>query len=346
MSYRKDHRVTLVKLGVFAAISAVIAAFLVTIVSDTPPGAMTSYTGVFEDVSGLQAGDEVRVASVAVGKVDSIDLGARNSVEVRFDVPSDIPLTTTTRATVRYKNLIGDRYLELAKPDGPSQPLGSDGVIPIGRTAAALDLDTLLNGFKPLFAGLAPKQINALSAELIQVLQGQNGAVASLVNTIASFTTTVAKRDELVGRVIDNLNAVLGTVDQHRGELSQVITQLTSLSKGLDRDAPTVLAALDQIDTIARDGEDLLDRTDETLPADLAGLRSVAGNLHRKDDQLASILDQMPGHYEAVMPAGSFGNFFNFYLCGLRLRITPENDPTAKPVTTPWINSDVARCES
>lgn len=345
MTYRTKHRATLLKLSVFAAVSAAIAAYLAILVSDSSPDSMTSYTAVFEDVSGLQEGDEVRVASVAVGKVESMTIGARNTVRVGFGVPTDIPLTHTTKATVRYKNLIGDRYLELAKPDRPSQPLGANRTIPISRTAAALDLDTLLNGFKPLFAGLAPKQINALSTQLIKVLQGQNGAVASLVTTIASFTTTVAERGELVGRVIDNLNAVLGTVDQHREELSQVITQLKDLSKGLDKDAPTVLAALGEIDTVAVSGEDLLARTDQTIAADLAGLRTVTGNLDRKDDQLASILDQLPGHYQAVMPTGSFGNFFNFYLCGLQLRITPEADPTAKPVTTPWINSDAARCQ-
>lgn len=345
MTHRSNHRVTLVKLSAFAAVSAAIAAYLVILVDDSPPDSMTSYTAVFKDVSGLQVGDEVRVASVAVGKVDAMGIGTRNTVRVAFDVPADIPLTRTTRATVRYKNLIGDRYLELAKPDGQSELLGENRTIPVSHTAAALDLDTLLNGFKPLFAGLAPKQINALSAQLIKVLQGQNGAVASLVTTIASFTTTVAERGELVGRVIDNLNAVLGTVDQHRDELSQVITELKNLSKGLDKDAPTVLAALGEIDNVAVSGEDLLARNDQTIAADLAGLRTVTGNLDRKDDQLASILDQLPGHYQSVMPTGSFGNFFNFYLCGLRLRITPESDPTAKPVTTPWINSDTARCQ-
>lgn len=134
MTYRTKHRTTLLKLSVFAAVSAAIAAYLAILVSDSSPDSMTSYTAVFEDVSGLQEGDEVRVASVAVGKVESMKIGARNTVRVGFDVPADIPLTLTTRATVRYKNLIGDRYLELAKPDGTSQPMGRSGPSrPAGR---------------------------------------------------------------------------------------------------------------------------------------------------------------------------------------------------------------------
>ncbi|NHA01238.1 hypothetical protein G5V59_19030 [Nocardioides sp. W3-2-3] len=38
-------------------------------------------------------------------------------------------------------------------------------MIPIANTASALDLDTLLNGFKPLFAGLNPSQVNELSQQ-------------------------------------------------------------------------------------------------------------------------------------------------------------------------------------
>ena len=48
----------------------------------------------------------------------------------------------------------------------------------------------LFNGFKPLFTALDPEQVNQLSFEIIQVLQGQGGTVESLLASTASLTTT------------------------------------------------------------------------------------------------------------------------------------------------------------
>ncbi len=100
---------------------------------------------------------------------------------------------------MRYKNLIGDRYLELSDGNGQGNPLPDGATIPAQRTSPALDLDTLLNGFKPLFTGLDPTQINAVSTEIIQVFQGESGTVSSLLTTVGALTSTLADRDQLIG---------------------------------------------------------------------------------------------------------------------------------------------------
>ena len=58
-----------------------------------------------------------------------------------------------------------------------------------------------------------PKDVNKLSYEIIQVLQGEGGTIDSLLAHTASLTTTIAGKDEVIGQVIDNLNAVLDTVN-------------------------------------------------------------------------------------------------------------------------------------
>ena len=99
---------------------------------------------------------------------------------VDFDADPSVVLTTGTRAAVRYLNLVGDRYLELI--DGPVTRI-CHGVrrFRIERTQSALDLDLLLGGLKPVIRGLNPQDVNALSASLIQIFQGQGGTLAVVV---------------------------------------------------------------------------------------------------------------------------------------------------------------------
>ena len=75
--------------------------------------------------------------------------------------------------------------------------------IPLTRTVPALDLDSVIGGFKPLFRALSPDQVNALSGQLDQALQGQGATIASFLTQTAALTNTLADRDQLIGEVID-----------------------------------------------------------------------------------------------------------------------------------------------
>lgn len=343
MNRRQKLLVDGTKLTAFLVATLLMVAVLVVTTGNIHQGTSIDYHATFLDVSGLTPGDEVRVASVTVGRVKSVDVGRSASVRVSFSVDHSVRLTTSTTATVRYKNLVGDRYLELSRGSVPGHDLPAGGALGTRNTAAALDLDTLLDGFKPLFVGLSPTQINELSGQLVQVLQGQQGAVYRLVSTLSSFTGTIATREQLIGRVVHNLDSVLGSLDAHGDSVGTIIDQLTLVVGELSAKAPAILDATEHIDTMTADTADLLRQARTDLTPDLAGLRTVAGSLAANSGTVQSVLTGWPRHYRALLRAGSYGNFLNFFLCSVRLRLSPEG--SAHPVLTPWVSSDTARCQ-
>ena len=146
-----------------------------------------------------------------MGTVNGVSLRTDKKALVKFDADRSVVLTTGTRADVRYLNLVGDRYLELADGPGSTKMLPAGSEIPIDRTAPALDLDLLLGGLKPVTQGLNPQDVNALSASLIQVFQGEGGTLNSLLTKTSSFTNALADNSQTVQQLIDNLNTVVGT---------------------------------------------------------------------------------------------------------------------------------------
>ena len=177
---RGSLRATLVKFAVFGVVMAVLTAFLFFIFGQYRTGATAGYSAVFADASRLKAGQSVRVAGIRVGTVNSVSLRPDKTVVVKFDADRDIVLTEGTRAAVRYLNLVGDRYLDLVDGPGSTKRLPAGGQIPVDRTAPALDLDLLLGGLKPVIQGFNPQDVNALTASLIQVFQGEGGNLQSL----------------------------------------------------------------------------------------------------------------------------------------------------------------------
>ncbi|GAC1591495.1 MAG: MlaD family protein [Acidimicrobiales bacterium] len=339
---RRRERSDLIKFTIFLIVAGLFTYWVGVVISAYRPGDSANYRAVFADVSGLQVGDAVRIAGVDVGKVETIDVKNDATVLVGFSVLAGQPLNASTEATVQYRNLIGDRILQLSRPDKAGQVLHPGDTIPVSRTRPALDLDALLNGFKPLFAGLSPKDINAFSGELIQVLQGQSSAISSLVERTASVTTAIGQRQQLVGQVIRNLNKVAGTFDNRRDDVATLIDQLSLIVDGLNKQDTQVLDAASRVDGFARQATTLLADSRASLRPDLIELASVARGLNEKEDVLTAVLRKLPVHYKALSNTASYGNFFNFFLCGVRVEADGVGN---KPTITPWILSDVQRCK-
>ena len=339
---RRRERSDLIKFSIFLLIAAVFTYWVAVVTAAARPGDRVEYKAVFANVSGLETGDAVRIAGVDVGKVSHLAVQRDSSILVTFSVPKGQKLNISTEATIQYRNLIGDRVVQLTRPDAGASPLAIGGTIPESQTKPALDLDTLLNGFRPLFAGLAPDQINAFSGDLIKVLQGQSSAIATLVARAGSFTSTIGDRQQLVGEVIRNLNTVAGTFDSHRDDINILITELSKLVDGLHHQDTQVLDAADRINGFANDASSLLASAREDLKPDLLQLARTARGLNDEQSTLQAVLTKLPIHYAALQNTASYGNFFDFFLCGVRVQTGGLGEPS---LITPWILSDVSRCK-
>ncbi len=211
---------TLSKLAVFLVVSVLATVIVAASLLNLSASARTPYTALFTDASGLQPGDFVDIAGVQVGAVTGVRLQGTRAL-VTFTADSNQRLTTTTHADVDYANLLGQQLLSLQPGGRPGRLLPPAAVIPTSRTAPALDLTSIFNGFQPLFEALSPTQVNQLTASIIDVFQGESGTVADLVTQTASLTQNLAARQQLIGQVIDNLSSsVAGTLDQHSARSS------------------------------------------------------------------------------------------------------------------------------
>ncbi len=306
-----------VKLAIFTVVTIVLTGLLASTIGSLGFGDALTYRARFTDVTGLLPGDDIRIAGVRVGEVKKIRIVERSTAEVEFSVTEDVRLATSTRAKVRYRNLVGQRYVALTEGAGGTAALGQDGLIPLDQTEPALDLTTLFNGFRPLFQALDPKDINSFAYEIIQVLQGEAGTVQSLLTRVSSLTNALADRDSVIGRVIDNLNSVLGTVNARDTQLSELIVQLQRLVSGLSDDRKAIGDSLTSISDVAEATDDLVREGRPALKADIAALRTVTGTLDASEAIVEGVIRRLPSKLRTITRTASYGSWFNFYLCQL-----------------------------
>ena len=285
----------LTKLIIFVVITVTATAVLGLTIANVTFGGSDSYSARFSDVSSLNVGDDVRIAGVKVGEVQQISIVDRRQAEVKFNVESDGTLPASVTATIKYRNLVGQRYIDLAQGAGdPNRTLSPGGSIPLAQTKPALDLTELFNGFQPLFQALSPNDVNQLSFEIIQVFQGEGGTIDSLLASTASLTTTIANKDQVIGQVIDNLNTVLDTVNAHSAQLSGLITSLQQLVSGLAADRQPISQAIGDLGNLADTTAGLLDQGRAPLQQDIGNLGSLVNNLNANQATVQHFLQFLP----------------------------------------------------
>ena len=310
-----------VKLIIFVLVTTLATTLLAITIGNIQFGAKTSYKAVFSDATGVVKGDDIRIAGVKVGSVDGVDIVDRTQALVSFSVESATRITQSTYATIRYRNLVGQRYIALSQGSGGSGALHEGDTIPLSRTAPALDLTVLFNGFKPLFAAMTPEDVNKLSYELIQVFQGEGGTLEGLLNRTASVTNTLAARDRLVGDLISNLNQTLTTVGDRSQQLSDLIIQFRKFVTGLANDRNAILGSLNSISDLAVQTSQLVTGIRPGLTKDITQLRKVTANINSRRSEVDRALHVLPIKLTKVGRTAIYGSWFNFYLCDFTGRV-------------------------
>ncbi|WP_020669845.1 MCE family protein [Amycolatopsis nigrescens] len=306
------------KLVVFAVVTVFLTAVLGLTIGGVNFKPTKSYLAQFSDVLGLNAGDDVRMSGVKVGKVESVDPAGPEYAEVRFQLDRGRALAADATAALKFRNLIGQRYVALESDvPAPGGELPPGGTIPLARTKPAVNLTALLNGFKPLFQTLRPADLNQLAGELIQVLQGEGGTIDSVLVHTASLTSTLADRDAVIGQVIGNLNTVLDTVNSRGAELSGLITQTQRLVSGLAAQRKPIGDAISGLGELAVSTEGLLEQGRTPLKESIDGLASVSQHLNGNADLVESFLRNFPEKARKLTRVASYGSWLNFYLCGV-----------------------------
>jgi phospholipid/cholesterol/gamma-HCH transport system substrate-binding protein len=334
-------RALFVKFGIFALVMTILTGFLILIFGQYRTGSTNAYSAVFNDISGLKKGDSVRAGGLRVGTVDDVSLRGDHTIVVAFDADRDVPMSTGTKLAVRYLNLVGDRFLELVDGPGSTRVLPAGSQIPADRTTPALDLDLLLGGLKPVIQGLNPTDVNALSAALLQIFQGQGGTLDSLLSQSSSLSNGLADNNGVIEQLIDNLNEVVTTLADNGTQFSGAIDRLQRLVTELSENRDPIGDAIDSLDAGTASLADLLGQARPSLSESIGQLNRLAPLLDDHKEKLDVALGRAPENYRKLIRLGAYGSWLNIYICSLSFRVSDLQGNTA---VFPWFDQANGRC--
>lgn len=338
---KSNLRRVVVNLTVFITVCVVAAFGLMAIFANLRFSDEQIYRAEFTDVSGLEVDDFVRIAGVEVGQVKNISIAPDANAVVEFSADPSAMLTEGTKAQIRWENPIGDRYMALLEGPGNTRKLNPDATIPVARTEPALDLDTLLGGFRPLFRALDPEQVNTLSSALIQAFQGEGATIGSFLSQASLVTNTLADRDALIGQVIGNLNAVLGTFGGQTEQFGKAVDSLSQLVKALEERKTDVTNAVAYTNAASATVADLLTQVRKPFKEAVAQSDRATSIVLADHEYFDDLLNTLPDAYKKLARLGSRGDFIPEYLCSMSLKL---NGKGGQPTYVKLAEQTTGRC--
>lgn len=330
-------RSKLITFGIFAAISLALLALLYNTMINAVPGSTNGYRADFTNVSGLAAGDDVRVAGVRVGKVTGIRIVDGSHAQVSFELEKTQPILDNTQMVMRYQNLLGQRYLSLVQGPRRGAPLPPGSLVPYSRTSPGFDLTELLDGFRPLFDALRPADVNKLASSLIEVLQGEGGTIEQLLQQTTHLTSYVADRDQLFGAVLTRLTPVLDDFAGQGGQLRSTVHELALLMRGLARDRQSIGSSISHLSHLITSTSTLIADARQPVTLDTHLFRQVADVLANQRSQLTQALSAFGAAFGDLGRASSYRNAANVYLCTAWLQLgQAQINFSGNPQGGPW----------
>jgi phospholipid/cholesterol/gamma-HCH transport system substrate-binding protein len=270
----------------------------------------TEYHALMADVTGLNHGDQVKLAGVAVGQVSSITT-RQGLAYVSFGVDHDVKLPADTEVGIRWHNVLGQKYLYLY-PSGDLGPyLTAGATIPASHDEGDADLGEFLNALGPVIQSINPAEANAFVEGVLGGLQGNLDQVSSLIDNAATVSDTVGNLQLQVGRVIDNLSVVVGSLGGRSQDLQQVVSNLATISSALASRNDTLDAVVGNFSQVSGEFAHLLSANRGNLDTIISSLQTVASVIHAHRRDLDTDLSTLSAGLEPYTLISSYGQWFD-----------------------------------
>lgn len=305
---------TAIKFGLFVAVCLLFTVYLASTIGNTTFGGLIgrgpdTYTlaATFDDVTGLLVDDNVKVAGVPVGKVTSVRV-EEGEATVRMEIGSDHPLPSDSAAAIRWRNLIGQRYVYLFPGDAPTT--FEDGDV-VTETTDVIDLGELFNRLGPVVATIDEGQVNEFLQTVTSALEGNEADISQALDDLAFVAKGLGERDEAIGSLIGNLEVVSRTIADRDAQIETMLDNLAALAGTFSDNTALLDSAILEMGAFNRDLSGLLETNRDELASIVANLDDTLNTVESQLGPVQVALDRLDENGRAAFLSSRNGEFLN-----------------------------------
>lgn len=318
-------RAKVLRLAAFVVLTGFLTVWIARNISGGGAGPRYELTATFDDVAGMYDGDDVKLAGLTVGEVTDIEV-VEGKARVRFAVDEDVRLPSDSTVAVRWRNLIGQRFLGLEPGTAPDQLADGDTM---ERARNVVDLGQLVNQLVPLARAVSPDQINEILTTLLEAFEGNDATFDELLADLDTVLATLAERDDTIGQLLEDYDTITTAVASRDAQIGQMVDNLVAISTTFAGHDELLDEALVELSALAQGVDGLLDRTATDLGLTLDHLAVLTGTAAGNVDRLESALQGLPALFDELLTVTDRGAWLRVSLLCVTVNPGPCPLPTS-----------------
>ncbi|MEV0763285.1 MlaD family protein [Nocardia sp. NPDC050435] len=292
-SRRSDLRWGMAGLG--AALLLVIAIGAVYVTGTSPE---RTYAADLAQAGAVRPGDDVRIAGIPVGKVESLTLLA-DRVRMRFTVAEEVALGDRTTLDIRMLTVVGGYYVAV-EPAG-TEPLG-DAVIPQQRVRLPYNLtQTFQDAIEPV-RRIEGQTLRQDLAAVARSLSDSPDSVRAAIRAAESLVGVLDQQNSDISRTLALADEYLTALNENSDVLARLLITLGTLENIVQTNKAQVAQALDDLAVVLRDLTPLGRAWDRSLKERAQPLADAIPKLTELGARLGGLLDALRGLQQRLLP--------------------------------------------
>jgi phospholipid/cholesterol/gamma-HCH transport system substrate-binding protein len=274
-------------------------------------GGGETYSAAFSEAGGLKPGDEVRIAGVKVGKVETVDLDG-DHVKVTFKLKDDPDFGTETGASIRVKTILGAKYLAL-HPKGPGQ-LRPGSEIPLRRTVPAYDVVQAFSDLTTTTEKVDTEQLAKALDTISTTFRDSPAEVRASIEGLSKISRTVASRDKALGDLLDRANGVTGVLAERSGDFRALVKDGDKLFKEIAKRRAAIHRLLTSSARLGVELSGLVEDNREEIGPALKNLNTFVKMLERNQASLDRSVRLLAPYVRVFANTLGNGRWFDSYI--------------------------------
>lgn len=298
------------KFGIFALICTLCAAWLISVTGNIRFFARTStYEAVMEDATGLLKRDSVLLAGVRVGTVKKVGV-ERGKALVTFAIDRDVAILDSWEIGIRWRNVIGQRFLYLY-PVGGGSRLEPGQRLAVEQSRPTADIGRFFERLTPLLEAIDPEQQNKLLMALNEALEGKEERIQELVSDLGSLSSTLADRQDRIRTVIGQGAALLDAYAARDEEIRSFLTDFADVSRTLRQRNDVLVGAVTEVGDVQQRLNQLLTDNHDAIRTELESLDAVASRIGEQRETVEKAVATLKDGFATYMLISRWGQWFN-----------------------------------
>ena len=274
-------------------------------------GGGTQYTAYFTEAANLRPGNDVTIAGVKVGEVQSVSLDGPR-VKVVFTVKNGWVGNDTT-AYLKIKTLLGAKYVDLESQG--SKPL--DPSTPIPHSLTPFDVYPAFTSLTRTIEGIDTKQLANAFTTLSSDFQNTPKSVRPVIDGLSRLSTTISSRNQQLQTLLYRANQVTGVLAARDQDLQRVISDGNLLLNELTQRREAIHSLLINSQVLAAQLQGLVHDNQKTIGPLLDQLNTVFALLQRNQDNLDRGIALLGPFYRVFNNVLGNGRWFDNYVQNL-----------------------------